>query len=81
MGHIMGPSEVAGFHEQCIKCKALDTEIRFAIGDICPADLIPEGELPPIQYVEVSAKQLAGIYQASWFERYHQRQLNELGLT
>ena len=36
--HDMGPSTVAGFEQQCRKCKALDTEIRFSLGQDCPVD-------------------------------------------
>lgn len=36
--HDMGPSAVAGFDKQCRKCKALDTEIKFALGENCPVE-------------------------------------------
>lgn len=80
-GHIMGPSAVPGFRAQCVKCKALDTEIRFALGDLCPGDVYEEQpatevvDVPPrlgkLQSVPVY---LAASMQQAWFEGYFLRQ-------
>lgn len=80
----MGPSTVAGFNQQCRKCKALDTEIVFALGNRCPVDdappiLGPEVPLPGVVVDPVTyAKLQVCVMQSNWFQGYCERQFNHL---
>lgn len=60
--HDMGPSTVEGFQQQCRKCKALDTEIRFSLGQNCPVDDIAPP--PGIPLAEMTQEQLDSLAQA-----------------
>lgn len=75
--HDMGPSNVEGFHQQCRNCGALDTEIRFALGDECPN--APAYEIPAEPRVTVleptNRHQAIALMQANWFNGFFGRQL------
>jgi hypothetical protein len=68
--HDMGPSRVAGFVQQCRKCKALDREIQFALGPNCPV------EDPPSE--PMTSSQVALLLQAQWFSGYFNRQSRKI---
>lgn len=80
--HVMGPSDIEGFAEQCIYCGALDTEIRFQQGHHCPARDLNHGyeqpALPLHKKLEPHAlahKQFVANLQANWLMGYSARQL------
>ncbi|MGE8135752.1 hypothetical protein ACQKO5_19265 [Novosphingobium subterraneum] len=77
--HEMVPSEVEGFHMQCKHCKALDTEIRFALGNECPnaPDRQEQGAIPVIQFIEPTPVQRALLIQAEWMTGYFNRQFSK----
>lgn len=86
--HEMGPSTVKGFAQQCVKCGALDTEIRFGLGQNCSGSPKPAIEAPrpkvtkaaPARTKAVDLNALSWIeyvtlMQANWFVGYHRRQM------
>lgn len=79
--HDMGPSEVKGFVSQCRKCKALDTEIKFALGQECPVpDPEPETKEPEVVVIDPATmnwSQRIAWLQASWFHKFHMRQFEK----
>lgn len=83
--HDMGPSDVEGFESQCRKCKALDTEIKFALGQDCPVPDEPEPQTTlaaspvsgPVSTIhQMNYEQHVIAIQANWFEGYFQRQFD-----
>jgi len=82
--HIMGPSTVEGFYQQCTVCGALDTEIRFSIGSLCPAgDLAPDMEREIVRMenpTTMTMAQHAACLQAQWFSGFQERQLRKAGI-
>lgn len=85
--HDMGPSDIEGFNQQCRKCGALDTEIRFALGENCPADdlyITPgsnqgfaaqePGPAVEVVMIEPTYAQRVMMVQHAWFQGYFARQ-------
>lgn len=73
--HDMGPSTIEGFGQQCRKCKALDTEIKFARGQECPVPDENEAKTITLDPATMSWHERVAWVQASWFHNFHMRQL------